>query len=103
MEAYEPKAGTRAAGRLVRILAVEFDMSDFQDNVEKWEQLIKHHDAIVDELEGVQERVKIATLIRRMGKGVVQDHFLVRVIKYTRCEQLRKDVVLYLFAKKHLS
>ena len=84
MEAYEPKAGTRVAGRLVRIFSVEFDMSDFLNSLEKSEKLMKHHDAIVHELEAVQERVKMATLIRRMGKGVVQDHFLVGVFVSTR-------------------
>ena len=64
--------------------------------------MIKQHDAIVDELEGAQDRVKIAPLISRVGKGVVHDHFLVGVAKYARYEQLRKDLVEYLSANKHL-
>ena len=32
----------------------------------------------------MQERAKIATLTSRVGKGVIQDHFLVGVAKYTR-------------------
>ena len=72
---YEPWAGTRAAGLLVKILTAEFDMSDLLNSLEKFENLIKQHDAIVDELEGVPNRVKIATLISRMGTGVVQDPF----------------------------
>ena len=51
-------------------------MSDFLNSLENWENLIKPHNAIVDELEGVWVRVKIVTLISRVGKGVVQDHFL---------------------------
>ena len=96
------KAGTRAAGLLVRILTVEFDMSDFLNSLEKWDNLVKQHDAMVDALEGVQDRVKIATLISRMRKGVVEDHFLVEVAKYTRYDQLGKDLVDLLSAKKHL-
>ena len=53
-------------------------------------------------MQGVLDRVNIATLISRMGSGVVQDHLLVGVAKYTRYEQLRKDLVEYLSAKKHL-
>ena len=34
---YEPKAGTRAASLLVKILTVDFDMTDFLNSVEKWE------------------------------------------------------------------
>ena len=71
VEPYEPKAGTPAQGLLVNILTAEFDMSDLL-------QLIKQHDAIVDDLEVVQGRVTIATLTSRMGNGVVQDHFLVK-------------------------
>ena len=58
--------------------------------------------AIADELEGVHDRVKMSTPISRMGKGIVQDHFLVGVAEYTRYDQLRKDLVDYLSAKKHL-
>ena len=101
MEAYEPKAGTRPAGLLIRILTVEFDMSDFLNSLEKWENLIKQHDAMVDALEGVQDRVEIATLISRMGKGVVEDHFLVGVAAYTRYDQLGKDLVDLLSAKTY--
>ena len=71
MSIYEPKAGTRAAGLLVKILTVEFNMQDFLNSVEKWEYLIKQYDGMVEELEGLQDRVKIATLISRMGRGVV--------------------------------
>ena len=94
--------GARAAGLLVGILTVEFDMSDFLNSLEAWEYQIKQHEAIVDELEGVQERVEIATLISRTGKGVVQDHFLVGVAKYTRYDQLWKHFIECLAAKKHL-
>ena len=100
VEACEPKAGKRAAGFLVKILTAEFDMSDFLNSLEKCVNVIKQHDAMVDELEGVKDRVKIATLISRMGKGIV--HFLVGVAKYTRYDQLRKDLVEYLSAKKPL-
>ena len=100
VEAYKPKAGSRAA-LLVRILTLEFDVSDFLNRLEKWEKLINQHDANVDELDGVQERLKIETLISRVGKGVVQDH-LVGVAKYTRFEQHRKDLIEYHSAKKHL-
>ena len=80
--AYEPKAATRAAGLLVKILTVDFDMSDFLSRLEKWEYVIKQYDHMVDDPEALQDRVKIATVISRMGKGVVQDHFLVNMAKY---------------------
>ena len=89
-ETYEPKAGTRAAGLLVRILTVDFDMQDFLSSLEKWEYLIKQYDHMVGGIDDLQDRVKIATLVSRMGKGVVQDHFLVNVSKYTKYEDLRK-------------
>ena len=101
-ETYEPKAGTRAAGLLVRILTVDFDMQDFLSSLEKWEYLIKQYDHMVGGIDDLQDRVKIATLVSRMGKGVVQDHFLVNVSKYTKYEDLRKDLVDFLSAKKHL-
>ena len=82
VDACEPKAGTRAAGLLVKILTVEFDLSDLLNSLEKWDNMIRHH-ATVDELEGVEGSVKIATLLSRMGKGIVQDHFLVGVSMYT--------------------
>ena len=50
----------------------------------------------------MQERVTIGTLINRKGKGVVQDHYLVGVAKYPHYEQLWKDFVESLSAKKHL-
>ena len=81
----QSKGGCASGG----ILTVEFEMSDFLNNLEKWQNLIKQHDAIVDE-----------TLFGRMGTGVVQDHFLMGVAKYTRCEQLRKDLVEYISAKE---
>ena len=58
VDAHELKAGTRAAGLLVKILTVDVDMSDFLNTLEKRENFIKQHDAIVDELEDVQERVE---------------------------------------------
>ena len=46
--------------------------------------------------------MKIVKLLSLMGKGVVQDHFLVEVVaKYTRHKQLRKDLVECLSAKTH--
>ena len=43
-EANELKAGTRAAGHLVKVLNVEFGMGDFLNSLEKWENLINQHD-----------------------------------------------------------
>ena len=54
VDAREPKMGTRTARLLVRILTVSFDISDFLNSFEKWEYLVKQHDAIVYEMESVQ-------------------------------------------------
>ena len=69
-------------------------MSDFLSSLEKWENLIKQHDTMVGELDGVHERVKIATLISRMGKGSVG------VATCTRYEDLWRDLVECLLVKK---
>ena len=68
VEAYDPEGGYASCRTSGQRLDVEFDMTDILNSLGKWENLIKQHDAIVDELEGVQERVNIATLMRRMGK-----------------------------------
>ena len=65
------KGGFTSCSLLVKVLTVPFDMSDFLIILEKWENLIKQHDAIVDELESVQERNKIASLSIRLVKGFV--------------------------------
>ena len=53
------KAGTRAAGPVVRILTVEFDMSDLLNSLEKWENLFKQHDATVNELRECKNERKL--------------------------------------------
>ena len=50
---------------LAKTLIADFDMSDFLGSLEKKENLIKQHDAVTDESEGVQDRVNSATLISR--------------------------------------
>ena len=60
-EPTKPKAGTRAAGLLVKIPTAEFDVREFLNRLEKWEHMIKQDAAIVEELES------------RAGTGHVKD------------------------------
>ena len=42
--------------------------------LDKWESIIREYDAMVEPEEAIQDIVKIATVVSRMGPGLVQDH-----------------------------
>ena len=86
----------------MKVLTYDFDGGDLLTSIERWEALIKQYDGLVAFEERLQDRVKVSTIISRMQKGSVQDHFLVNVGKYQVYDQLRKDLMDVLAAKKHL-
>ena len=59
----------------MQTLCYKFDTSDLLGSLERWEFLIKQYDVMVPKGESLQDKVKIATLIKHLG-GNLQDHFV---------------------------
>ena len=73
------RASQRRVRELQDLRSVELGMSDFLDSPEQWKNLIKQHDATVDELE--RARTSGNCITDQACKGVAQYHFAV-----FRCE-----------------
>eukprot|EP00971_Amphidinium_carterae_P113391 2246557-Amphidinium_carterae.2 len=60
---YEPKIGSRSASLLVHLPLYKFDIGDFQNSHEKWENLIKRYDGTARERRRVAGNREIASLL----------------------------------------
>ena len=90
--AYEPKATTRSAALLLKILNWSFE-GDLLSSVEKWEILIKQYNGMIEATDNIPDKILIATVVSRIGHGKIQDHLILNIGKYEKYETMRAELV----------
>ena len=75
----------------VRILTSEFS-GNLMEALDKWESIIREYDAMVEPEEAIQDIVKIATVVSRMGPGRVQDHLRRNMARWHTYQVMRQEL-----------
>ena len=102
VQEYESKVGSRSTALLVKILTYDFSGNDVEDVLEKWENLIKQYDATVAPADQVRSSIKIATVISKIPKGSLRDHFMINSAKFPEYNDLRKEIREIVRTRRHL-